>query len=234
MAGCKTVGCVYISGETPQLKTKIVPDRLDIAGAAFGILANGFKPIDSNDLRAGDRIVLVESSGPHENGFTSLREIASRLPQGYRTKMSDGKEFWEGMNAGSKLYTPLIQDILAAGIAPTNLENITGHGWQKLMRPKQNFRYRIQRALPVLPVFDLAQKGAGLTAEEMLRIFNYGAGLAVFVRTEDEARKVVELAARQSLNAVVAGTVEECSHREVVAEPFNVTLTGDEFLLKKG
>ena len=83
-------------------------------------------------------------------------------------------------------------------------------------------------------MFELAQKGAGLTAEEMLKIFNYGAGLAVFVRTDAEARKVVELAAAQFLKAVVAGEVEESSRREVIAEPFGVTLAGEEFLLKKG
>ena len=141
--GCRSVGCVYLSGETPQLKTKIVHDKLDIAGSLFALLPAGSQAIGTSALAAGDKIVLIESSGPHENGFTSLRDLASRLPQGYRTRLSDGTEYWRAINAPSKLYTPLIQQLLAAGIALTNVENITGHGWLKIMRPSQPFRYRI-------------------------------------------------------------------------------------------
>jgi phosphoribosylformylglycinamidine cyclo-ligase len=230
---------VYLSGETPQLKTKIVPDRLDIAGAAFGLLPSGLRPVDSAELRAGDWIVMVESSGPHENGFTTLREIASKLPQGYRTKMRDGREFWQCMNAPSKLYTPLIQAVMRAGIHPTNLENITGHGWQKLMRPKQPLCYRIINPLPLLPVFELAQSGAGISDAELYKIFNCGAGLAIFVRSESEAHRVVEIAAAHKLHAQVSGRVENAPERtphsrSVVIEPLGVTLSGEEFLLSKG
>ena len=234
VAGCKEVGCVYLSGETPQLKTKIVKDRLDIAGAAFGVMPGGRNPIDSSKLKAGDTIVLVESSGPHENGFTTLRAIAEGLPQGYRTKMRDGREFWEGMNAPSKLYTPLIQSIYKAGIAPTNLENITGHGWQKLMRPKQPLCYRIHTPLPLLPVFELARDGGKIPLAELYKIFNCGAGLAVFLDSESDAAKVVERSAAMGLKAVIAGKVEEAATRSVVIEPHQITLRGDEFLLAKG
>lgn len=234
VAGCKEVGCVYLSGETPQLKTKIVKDRLDIAGAAFGIMPGGRAPIDSSKLKAGDTIVLVESSGPHENGFTTLRAIAEGLPHGYRTKMQDGREFWEGMNAPSKLYTPLIQSIYRAGIEPTNLENITGHGWQKLMRPKQPLCYRIHTPLPLLPVFELARDGGKIPLAELYKIFNCGAGLAVFLNSESAASKVVELSAALGLKALIAGKVEEAVTRSVVIEPHQITLSGDEFLLAKG
>ena len=237
--GCRTVGCVYLSGETPQLKTKIVPDRLDIAGAAFGLLPAGMRPVDSNELRAGDWIVLVDSSGPHENGFTTLRQIASQLPEGYRTKMSDGREFWQGMNAPSVLYTPLIQAVMKAGIHPTNLENITGHGWQKLMRPKHPLRYRITNPPPLPPVFELAKRGADMSDAELYTIFNCGAGLAIFVRSESEAQRVVDITSSLHLAARVAGRVEsppdtDPQSRSVVIDPLGVTLGGAEFLLAKG
>jgi phosphoribosylformylglycinamidine cyclo-ligase len=237
--GCRTVGCVYLSGETPQLKTKIIADRLDIAGAAFGLLPAGMRPVDSSELRAGDWIVLVDSSGPHENGFTTLRQIASKLPHGYRTKMSDGRQFWQGMNAPSILYTPLIQAVMRAGIHPTNLENITGHGWQKLMRPKHPLCYRITNPPPLPPVFELAKHGAGVSDAELYKIFNCGAGLAIFVRSESEAHRAVEIAASLDFAARLAGRVENAptadSHsRSVVIEPLGVTLGGAEFLLSKG
>ena len=231
--GCKKVGCVYFSGETPQLKNKIFPGKLDIAGALFGVMPAGKSPVTSKDIKAGDTIVFVESSGPHENGFTTLRQLAGKLPQGYRTKLPSGKEYWQAINAGSMLYTPFVQAILAAGITPTNIEPISGHGWQKLMRPRGNFRYVIEKMLPVPEIFTFVQEKLGMTAEEMIKIFNYGLGYAVFARTEVDAQKIVKLAAKNNLKAVIAGHVEKTPTREVVIKPLNVTLKSEGFTLKK-
>lgn len=231
--GCKAVGCVYFSGETPQLKNKFIPDKLDIAGALFGIVPPGSAPITGDDLGAGDQIVHIESSGPHENGFTTLRGLADKLPKGYRTKISDGREYWEAINAGSKLYTPVIQSILAAGIKPTNLENITGHGWQKMMRSKKPLRYRITKTLPILPIFEFIREKLSLTYEDLFKVFNCGTGFAVYVRTESEAVRVVKLCKEHGLVAEHVGVVEEAKAREVQIEPFSVALRGDDFKLAK-
>lgn len=231
--GCRRVGCVYFSGETPQLKNKILPGKLDIAGALFGIMPPGKKPITSENLQAGDQIIFVESSGPHENGFTTLRKLAEKLPKGYRTKLSSGRQYWEAINAPSILYTPLIQEILAAGIYPTNIEPITGHGWQKLMRSKKPLRYVIEKILPVPEIFKFVEKHTGMSAKEMIQIFNYGAGYAIFVRTEKEATKVLKIAKKHKLAVVLAGKVEESQKREVVVKPLDVVLKGDSFVLSK-
>ncbi len=241
VAGCKTVQCVYFSGETPQLKTKIYPGQLDIAGAVFGLVPAGLNPIKSTELKAEDYIVMVESSGPHENGYTSLRDLASRLPQGYRTKLPSGQEYWQALNAGSILYTPLIQAVLKAGIMPTSVEPISGHGWQKLMRNRENFGYVIDQMLPVPEIFTFVQEQSKLSAQEMISTFNYGAGYTIFTRTKEDAQKVVELARtvkvpgrENGLNAVVAGqVVDGKGERYVEVKPLNVRLGGEGFTLKK-
>lgn len=232
--GCKRVKCVYLSGETPQLKTKIYDGKLDIAGAVFGVIPAGKKSISSQNLNAGDYIVFVESSGPHENGFTTLRDLASRLPQGYRTKLPSGTQYWEAINKGSQLYTPLIQSIMNAGILLTNIEPISGHGWQKLMRPRQNFGYIIEQMLPVPEIFAFIEKTGGMTTKEMLSIFNYGVGYALFVDTREEADMVVKIAHENNLNACVAGqVVDGKGERYVEVKPLNVRLKGEGFGLKK-
>lgn len=233
VSGCEKVGCVYFSGETPQLKNKIVEDKLDIAGALWGMVPAGLKPVDSSELRAGDSIVFVESSGPHENGFTTLRDLATKLPQGYRTKLPSGMEYWEAINQPGHLYTPLVQAVMAAGIQPSNVEPITGHGWQKLMRPKQPLRYKVDAMLPVPEVFTFVEEATGMSKEEMLRTFNCGVGLAIFVHSAAEASKVVAIAGEQGLKACVAGVVEASEEREVVVEPLGVTIKGEGFELGK-
>lgn len=231
--GCRKVQCVYLAGETPQLKTKMLPDRLDIAGAVCGVLPVGAMPIDGSKLAAGDKIVFVASSGPHENGFTTLREISARLQFGYRTKDNSGVEFWRGINAASMLYSPLVQSVLAHGIAPTNLENITGHGWQKIMRSGSALRYRISKVLPIPPVFELIEQVAGISRTELISIFNFGVGFAIFVRSNSEAEQVCLCAQKLGMQAAIAGEVEAAPQREVIVEPWQIKLHGQDFKLSK-
>ncbi|BAZ49638.1 phosphoribosylformylglycinamidine cyclo-ligase [Nostoc sp. NIES-4103] len=231
---CKRVGCVYISGETPQLKTKIISGRLDIAGSVFGVMPPGVAPIDGSRLGAGNSIVLVESSGPHENGFTPLRKLAESLPGGYRTKLPSGREFWEAMNAASHLYTPLVQAVLRAGIRPTAMENITGHGWQKLMRSAKPLRYVVENMLPVPEIFSFVEEHLEGGSAMMLSVFNYGAGFAIYTESEQDAEQIVSLAREHGLLAVVAGRVEASPSREVVVAPLGVTLKGESFGIARG
>ena len=230
---CRQVGCVYFSGETPQLKDKIVENKLDVAGALFAISPPGKKPVSTENLKAGDQIVMVESSGPHENGFTVLRKLAETLPQGYRSKLDNGVEFWRAMNAPSKLYTSFIQSILNAGIQPTAIENVTGHGWQKIMRSGKNLSYVIENMLPVTEIFKFVERAAKLSPAEMIKIFNYGAGQVVFLESAAQANAVVELAKKSGLNAIHAGKIETADRREVVVKPLNVTLSSAEFNLQR-
>ncbi len=234
VAGCRKVSAVYFSGETPQLKSKIEKGKLDIAGAVFGIVPPGREPIDGSKLSAGDKIVFIESSGPHENGFTSLRKLAEGLPQGYRSKLPHGMEYWEAINAPSHLYTPMIQEMISANLGLTNIEPISGHGWQKLMRSKKPLSYIIRQTLPVPEIFKFVAKASNSSVEEMIKIFNYGVGLALFIDSEKDAAKAVEIAERHNLKAVIAGETKDSKIREVRVEPFGVVLSSENFLLQQG
>lgn len=233
VAGCKEVGCVYFSGETPQLKTKIYPRKLDIAGALFGLMPAGMSPIDGSKLKPGDTMVFIESTGPNENGFTSLRQLAEKLPHRYRTKLPSGKEYWQAVNNRSILYTPLVQEILNSGIRPTNIEPITGHGWQKIMRSKKDLRYVIEEMLPVPEIFQFVEEQSGTSPQEMISIFNYGLGLVVFTSKRKDAEKIIQIAKTHKLNAIIGGYVEASPIREVVVRPLGVTLSSDKFYLQQ-
>ncbi len=234
VASCRKVGCVYFSGETPQLKEKIVDGKIDIAGALFGLMPAGCEPVDGSYLGVGNKIVFVESAGPHENGFTVLRSLAAQLPQGYRTKLPSGMEYWQAINSASHLYTPFIQGVLAAGIRPTGIEMITGHGWQKIMRSSAPLSYVIDNMLPVPEIFQFVQNQSGKSTLEMLQIFNYGVGTVLFAANETDAQKIVAIAQTHDLNATIAGTILESTTREVKVLPLNLTLSDSTFTLSKG
>lgn len=231
--GCKEVGCVYLSGETPQLKTKMVPNKLDIAGAVCAICPPGYEAIDGSKLSSGDTIVFLGSSGPHENGFTTLRAFAEKLKDGYRTKLPSGEELWYAMNKPSVLYTPIIQAARKEGIKFSALENVTGHGWQKLMRSGKPFTYKIENPLPVLEIFEFFEKTEGISRKQLISIFNSGVGFACFLPTRSDAEKLVSLANQYKISATIAGSIEASDRRSVVVKPWGVTLSDDEFSLKR-
>ena len=231
--GCRSIGCVYLSGETPQLKSKIYPEKLDIAGAVVALELPGSPTVNAAHFGAGNQIVFIASSGPHENGFTPIRELAGRLPEGFRSRLPSGREYWQAANAPTVLYTPLVRKILEAGIAPTGLENISGHGWQKIMRSKLPLSYRITKTLPFLEIFTFIQEHLKITTREMLEIFNCGVGFAIFVQNIEEAKKIVSIAGALGLNAIQAGEIETSSTRKVVVEPWNIELGSESFLLSR-
>jgi phosphoribosylformylglycinamidine cyclo-ligase len=236
VSGCKTVGAVYISGETPQLKTKIVEGRIDVAGAVFGIMPSGVAPIGGAELAPGQEIIFVASSGPQENGYTPLRELAASLPLGYRTKLTSGTEYWRALNAPSVLYSPLVQEVLRRGIRPVSMENISGHGWLKIMRGKQPLRYRIEQMLTVPEVFSFYAEKKGLALEDLLSVFNLGTGFMIIARDGNDAHGIVRSAEDLGYRALRAGRTEEVAGegREVVVEPLGVRLGDGGFLLRKG
>jgi phosphoribosylformylglycinamidine cyclo-ligase len=103
--------------------------------------------------------------------------------------------------------------------------NITGHGWRKLMRATQPFKYVIE-TLPEVPAeLSLIQKQANISDREMYGNFNMGAGFAIYV-AESEAEKVVQLAELDGFKAIIAGRVED-GPKQVIIEPLDITFQGD-------
>jgi phosphoribosylformylglycinamidine cyclo-ligase len=231
--GCEKVGCVYFSGETPQLKTKIVEKKLDIAGACFGLMPAGIDPVDGSKLAAGNTMVFIGSTGPDANGYTSLRDLATRLENGYRTQLPSGEEYWKAINNPTVLITPLIQKLFKEKIPLTNIEPISGHGWQKIMRSSAPLRYVVEDMIEVPEIFNFVAEQTNTSPAEMIKIFNYGLGFVLFIDGEEQAKETVRLAKEMGLEALVGGYVEEAEVREVQVKPLDTTLTSENFLLEQ-
>jgi phosphoribosylformylglycinamidine cyclo-ligase len=189
----------------------------------------GHKPILGDDLRPGDEIVLVASSGLHANGASLARLIAGRLPEGYATSLPDGKALGEALLEPSIMYVPLVAALLDANVPVTYISHITGHGLLKLMRSPRPLTYRVERLPEVPAVLSFLAGEAGFDAETAYSTFNMGSGLAVYC-APGAGESVVRLAERLGLDALVAGRVEE-GPRQVLLEPVGVRFAGEQLEL---
>jgi len=213
-------GVVWGGGETPVLSGIINKDSIDLAGSCFGII-NPKKNLCLGDrLQAGDRIVLFESSGIHANGLTLARKIAENLPEGYLTKIDEGKTYGEVLLTPTIIYAKLIEDLLINNINIHYMVNVTGHGWRKLMRHKKKLTYRITDLPPVPEVLQFIVEQGKLDNKEAYGNFNMGAGFAIFVPEKDVAQ-VLKLSESHNIKAYSSGVVEE-GEKKLIIEPKNI------------
>lgn len=222
---CHLAGAAWGGGETPTLKGMINDETIELGGSAVGIIDPKERLTLGDKLKAGDAIVLIESSGIHTNGSTLARTIASQLPDGYAAKLSNGISFGEALLAPEYIYANIVRDCFEQNIAMHYMVHISGHGWRKLMRAKKELSYVINILPDSQPLFEFLQEKSGSNDEEMYGYFNMGAGFAMFMDAKD-AEKTVQIAKQNNLKAWNAGVVEN-GEKQVVIKPKNIVFKGE-------
>jgi phosphoribosylformylglycinamidine cyclo-ligase len=227
---CDIAGVSWGGGETPALSGIVQPGTIDLGGSAVGIITSKERLITENKLRAGDRILMIKSTGINANGITLARSVADRLGEGFGTKMRDGILYGEALLNKSNIYAKLVQDLLEEGIDIHYISNITGHGLRKIMRGKGEFSYVLENIFEAQEVFGFIQEHAGLTDKEMYETYNMGMDYAIFLPEEDvsKAQSVVE---KNGFTSIDAGYVDR-GERRVIIKSKNVILEGDSLKLK--
>jgi phosphoribosylformylglycinamidine cyclo-ligase len=221
---CVDAGAVWGGGESPSLPGLVAGEEIELAGSAVGVVPAGRAPILGAELAAGDEIVLVSSSGLHANGSSLARRVAEGSPEGYRTAIADGRSLGEALLDRSLIYTGLVSALVERGVEVHYLSHITGHGLLKLMRPRRELSYTIQRLPPVPPVLAHLVAATGMTVESAYSTFNMGAGFAVYC-APGSGEEVVRVASECSLSAHLAGIVGP-GPRRVVLEELGVVFEG--------
>lgn len=227
---CDVCKVSWGGGETPALAGVVEAGRIDLAASSVGIIPSRDRLTLGDKMQDGDAIVLLASSGIHANGVSLARKLAERLPEGYATKIADGRSYGEAVLDATTLYVPVTEALFAAGIVPHYSANITGHGWRKIMRHPGNFTYRIHTLPDVPPVLSFIQHHAGIDDREAYGSLNMGAGFAFYVAAE-HAEEVVRIAASVGVKGWVAGRVE-AGAKQVVIEPLNLTYAADDLHLR--
>lgn len=220
---CDLARCTWGGGETPTLKGVVVPEAVVLSGSAVGVVIPNERLI-AGPIQHGDTIVIIESSGIHANGLTLARKIAGELPEGYLTRLPDGRTYGDTLLDPTNIYVGVVEDCQEAGVNIRYAVNVTGHGLRKLMRATQPFTYVIDTLPTQLPIFDFIQKHGPVDDEEAYGNFNMGAGFALYV-SEQDAERVIEVAASQGLRAFVAGHIER-GDKKVVIKPKGLIFDG--------
>lgn len=217
--GCRRAGAVWGGGETPTLKGLVDPATIVLAGSAVGKIAPKNLRI-TGDVRDGDRIIFLASSGVQTNGLSLCRLIADRLPGGYQTPLGHGdpRSYGEALLAASVIYVDFISQCQQAGLKLNYVAHVTGHGWRKLMRLEEPFVYEITAPREAPALFRFLMEAGPITAREAYATFNMGVGFAAYVAPET-AEAVLGAARAAGYDAWIAGRVRQEGGRKAVTIP---------------
>jgi phosphoribosylformylglycinamidine cyclo-ligase len=228
--GCELARAVWGGGESPALPGLVSAEDVEIAGAAIGIVPAAWGPILGDELRDGDALVLVESSGLHANGASLARSLAASLPAGLETRMPSGRALGDALLDPSIVYVPLVAELARRGVRPSYLSHVTGHGLRKLMRAPAELTYVVERLPPVPESLSFLVEHAALDEREAYGTFNMGAGFAVYLERA-HADTTLAAAAACGMRAMVAGHVERGARRVELA-PLGIAFPADELELR--
>ncbi|MDK2970532.1 MAG: phosphoribosylformylglycinamidine cyclo-ligase [Candidatus Sumerlaeota bacterium] len=196
LAGCKEAGIPLLGGETAEMPGLYKPGDFDLAGFAVGV-ADRADLIDGSNVRPGDVILGLDSTGVHSNGYSLVRAIVkeARLALGRTYRGLDGT-LGEALLRPTRIYVRAILSLLDA-VRPTAMAHITGGGLPgNLVRvlPKDAKAVIDTEAWVPPAVFALLREKGGVERDEMFRVFNMGIGYVVMCRPEEEAAALKSLA----------------------------------------
>jgi phosphoribosylformylglycinamidine cyclo-ligase len=211
---CLQSGAVWGGGETPALKGIVNPETIVLAGSAIGRIRPKSLRIQG-DVRDGDAMIFLASSGVQTNGLTLCRAIADRLPKRYLTPIGEGRSYGEALLDPSVIYVKFIAGLQRAGIKPHYAVHVTGHGLRKLMRLDAPFVYRVTDVRESLPIFKFLMRAGPIEVKEAYATFNMGIGFAVYV-SPDDAAACLRVAKETGYDAWVGGTVHKDGDRKAV------------------
>ncbi len=182
--GCRQSECALIGGETAEMPGMYSEDDYDLAGFAVGVAEKSELDTVSN-VRAGDKLLALPSSGLHSNGFSLARKVLFEKMNLDFNEDFNGKPLIETLLTPTNIYVktykkfkPQIQAMahITGGGLVENLPRVLPEGLRAVIKDE---------SIRVLPIFDLI--GQHVAREEMFRAFNMGVGMVLVVRPEDAA-----------------------------------------------
>ncbi|MDL2235174.1 phosphoribosylformylglycinamidine cyclo-ligase [Christensenellaceae bacterium OttesenSCG-928-L17] len=208
--GCVQAGCALIGGETAEMPGFYPENEYDLAGFAVGMVERA-RMLSSTNVRAGDVLLALPSSGPHSNGFSLIRKVF-RTDEGAgaleKHHAELGGTLFEALLAPTTIY---VQPVLAllAQVDVKSVAHITGGGFYENIPRCLNEKAEaviFKKSLQTPPVFDMIQRAGNIPARDMFNTFNMGVGMCAVV-SSTEADAALRCLQAHGVNAYVMGEI---------------------------
>lgn len=217
--GCVESGCALVGGETAEHPGMMPEEEYDLAGFTVGIVDEK-NILDKKNVKKGDVIVGLASTGVHSNGFSLVRKVFdidnAEVLGKYKDELN-GKTLGEALLAPTQLYVKPILKLLEE-VDVHSISHITGGGfYENLPRAYgENLNAVIHKgSWEVLPIFNLIQEKGNIAEHDMFNTYNMGVGMAVIVDGKD-ADKTITLMNEFGIKASVIGEMSEGDHSVVI------------------
>jgi phosphoribosylformylglycinamidine cyclo-ligase len=209
--GCQDAGCALIGGETAEMPGFYQDGEYDLAGFCVGVV-EADKLIDGSEIRVGDRIVGIASSGLHSNGFSLARQVLFDKGKLHHNEQVAGFELPIGMELlkPTKIYVKSILNIIK-NFRIRGIVHITGGGFiDNIPRILPGPCMAVIRSgtWPVLPIFELIREMGNIDATEMYHVFNMGIGMIIIVAEKDHT-EIMERLDKLGETAYSIGVIEK-------------------------
>ena len=207
--GCKQAGAALIGGETAEHPGLMPEDEYDLAGFAVGVVDQK-DLITGEQIRPGDVLVGIASSGVHSNGFSLVRKVFEMTKESLDTYYEElGATLGETLLAPTRIYVRALRAVKDAGVTIKGCSHITGGGFYEnipRMLPEGVTAVVHKDSYPVPPIFELLRKTGGLEEKMMYNTYNMGLGMVLAVDAAD-AQKTVEALQAAGEQAYLVGEV---------------------------
>ncbi len=208
--GCVQSGAALIGGETAEMPGFYDIDEYDLAGFAVGIVDKS-KMLDKRNVKAGDVLIALPSSGVHSNGFSLVRKVFDVENADLNKKVvSLGQSLGEALLTPTKIYVkPVLALMEKVNVKST--AHITGGGfYENIPRSlPDGLTAKIKRDdVKILPVFKYLQEEGNVSERDMFNTFNMGVGMICIVEAKD-AKASLEILHGSGEDAYILGEVIE-------------------------
>ena len=208
--GCKQAGAALIGGETAEHPGLMPEDEYDLAGFVVGVIDEK-DLITGADIKPGDVLVGIASSGVHSNGFSLVRKVFEMTKESLDTYYDElGKTLGEALLEPTKIYVKALKSIKEAGVVIKGCSHITGGGFYEnipRMLPEGVCAEVHNNCYPIPSIFKLLQNKGKIEEQMMYNTYNMGLGMVLAVDPADADRAVAAIKAAGE-TAYVVGEVK--------------------------
>ncbi len=217
--GCVQSGAALIGGETAEMPGFYGIDEYDLAGFSVGVVDRK-KVFDNTQIKEGDVIIGLASSGVHSNGFSLVRKVFDIENSDIKKPVAElgGKSLGEALLEPTKIYVKPVLN-LSEKVTIKAVSHITGGGfYENIPRsiPKGYSAQIDKSALKILPIFELIAKTGNIPERDMFNTFNMGVGMSIVVNSEDAETALASLKA-DGEDAYVIGKIVKSDEGVIIA-----------------